>query len=586
MAKLDEREVLRRAERLGQINPTSETTRRAIERTRLGLTANGRLEHKRFITRTIIPTSIAAAILMVLATLFIAFPQERVSATELLKEVAEVNGVYKGWVHLTIDRLPKVKDKEAPKVKSWVEHFNTADGTEFRVVEFEGRRRITSYVPSRGEQIEYNSKTDEIRIGVIHPNIANALGEKKPTLTHLFDSLRQATGTDAFEIKRTREGKYDRFDIRLADDADKSDKLLRNWKDKTVWVDPATKLIHKVKFAGPAGGEFVVTYGEPIIKDIYDLGVPRDAKVIDNRPKPNVKAVLDRTEARIEKGFGDCVAVLTETLIESGGKPNNESRSLQLFIQNGNAWLFNRYAVGDRVSRVPVIKQPAGWPTPTADSALQSTRSALPEFFFVTDGKRAWQGYYNDTTRSYDGLGELKGKFSQIPQKGQFSLAAEIWPTRDKLQFHRPVTKVELLTAPDRPGQVALYASVSPSQYEDPESGRREQTRWIDPGRDDMPMEYIQVTYQPDGKTVWFRTEVRYLDHAQLPNGQWYPTRWQTKQHISRLKGRPETSRTCEYYLRIYPDVKVDKDWFTNPAERIITDSSGKHERANMGKNQ
>ncbi|MCK4625889.1 MAG: hypothetical protein KAV00_11305, partial [Phycisphaerae bacterium] len=58
-----------------------------------------------------------------------------------------------------------------------------------------------------------------------------------------------------------------------------------------------------------------------------------------------------------------------------------------------------------------------------------------------------------------------------------------------------------------------------------------------------------------------------------LPNGQWYPTRWrETRSQAPRSKkgGKPKIS-VQEYNLQIIPGMKLDKEWFTNPAERLKT---------------
>jgi hypothetical protein len=193
--------------------------------------------------------------------------------------------------------------------------------------------------------------------------------------------------------------------------------------------------------------------------------------------------------------------------------------------------------------------------------------------FFVTNGKQAWQGYYNDLTRSYDGLGEIKGKLKQIPTKQQFSLAGALWPSREDLSFHQPGTKVELVANGDHPGLVGLRSETENRPNSD--FGRRELVIWLDPKRDDLTTKSTQVTYDASNKVVSMRGMTEYLDFSQLPAGQWYPTRWRSTTEI-KFPGRQNAHRVREYRLRLYTSRAVDGNWFTNPAKRAGGTQPGK----------
>jgi len=53
-------------------------------------------------------------------------------------------------------------------------------------------------------------------------------------------------------------------------------------------VRSETRLIKKLHCPKPTEGAvtFTFTYGQPIISDIYDLGVPADAKIVEGRIDP------------------------------------------------------------------------------------------------------------------------------------------------------------------------------------------------------------------------------------------------------------------------------------------------------------
>ena len=81
-------------------------------------------------------------------------------------------------------------------------------------------------------------------------------------------------------------------------------------------------------------------YGEPFIDNIYDLGVPEDAVVIDHRKTTEAENVLERLKSRIAD-FSHYVALMTQTELNDDG-PSKDSCTLHLFAQDDDAWLDNR----------------------------------------------------------------------------------------------------------------------------------------------------------------------------------------------------------------------------------------------------
>ena len=54
--------------------------------------------------------------------------------------------------------------------------------------------------------------------------------------------------------------------------------------------------------------------------NIYDLGVPEDAQVVDNRPKGDLKELTKILNQKCIKGFGDFQAVKLESEVEKDGR--------------------------------------------------------------------------------------------------------------------------------------------------------------------------------------------------------------------------------------------------------------------------
>jgi len=80
-----------------------------------------------------------------------------------------------------------------------------------------------------------------------------------------------------------------------------------------------------------------------------------------------------------------------------------------------------------------------------------------------------------------------------------------------------------------------------------------------------MPVEDVCLNYDLDGRTLRSEHRTIYEEHARLPSGNWYPARWQhTWRHYS--DDKLESSDTSDIQLRIWPDVEISEDWFTDPA--------------------
>ncbi len=346
-----------------------------------------------------------------------------------------------------------------------------------------------------------------------------------------------------------------------------------------VRVDSEAKRVVSLRMEGLDGddGERLVSitmrldYPATGPVDIYAFGVPRDARIIDTRPKADAKTVLDRLDARYKKGFGNYVGMITSTALDQDGKPRMDRGNIQLYTQNGDAWFCLRYLVlspelaKTKHRDMPKMDVPPGWPVPQIETVIQYAEDVLPWGFIVSDGERTWAGTYFPNKKSYVGAGEVKGPARQIlpMSKARESLPGEIWPSRLKLGLFGPNSKVELLTDDDRPGQIGLW--VETVSYPTQTSKRRNvKIYWIDPSRDHMPVETIFRTYAKDDRTIEHEIRTQYLDYAQLPNGQRYPARWQVIRSHS----------VTEYHLQIIPDMELDEIWFTSPAQKLESGSA------------
>lgn len=282
------------------------------------------------------------------------------------------------------------------------------------------------------------------------------------------------------------------------------------------------------------------------------------------RGKYQLKTVLDRLDDRISQGFGDFTAIKTETPVNKDGSLDKEHSALNLYSQNDSASLWRRYLVGEQFlpngkqRGAPTISVPKGWPDPDIDDILEQVRSKRPSEFYVSNGDQIWP--------------------LNMPKA---SLPKEIWLGREQLllneframpilsklayKIRRKKGKAKLLEDINRPGLVGLYAEGYIPRCDSPRRQRIEQILWIDPERDDMPVETLSRDYSQDEKTVKLKFLTKYLDYTQLSDSRWYPTRWQM---TTEVHNRPD--KDCrEFHLQLFAEMKLDKSWFTDPDKRF-----------------
>ena len=262
-----------------------------------------------------------------------------------------------------------------------------------------------------------------------------------------------------------------------------------------------------------------------------------------NQADKTLKEVLDRLDARIAEGLGDYTAIITETPVNEDGTLNKQLSAVNLYAQSGQASLWCRYLVGDellpngRRRNAPTMSIPKNWPQPEIEDVLQQAINMLPSEYLVRDGNQVWPF--------------AKG------QKWD-DLAGRIWFGREQLLVNTRGAKAKLLKDVNRPDLTGLYVEGHINK-------RIEQTYWIDPNRDDMPVELLSHDYSEDGKTVVVKLLTEYIDYAQLSDGRWYPAHWQMTSEVGK-----QARKSCrEYYLNISTEIKLDEIWFTNPEGRL-----------------
>jgi hypothetical protein len=143
----------------------------------------------------------------------------------------------------------------------------------------------------------------------------------------------------------------------------------------------------------------------------------------------------------------------------------------------------------------------------------------------------------------------------------RLTLPGHLWPTRAELDVYGTETKAEVIMSPERKGLVALRVETRIEVSDSPRKQRRVTTYWMDPMKDDMPVETLRQSYKADGQILAEETRIVYQDPVQAKNGRWYPSKW--VQTIKKHGGK-ELNQMTEVHLKVWSDRQLGKEWFAD----------------------
>lgn len=487
--------------------------------------------------------------------------------------------VYPGWVHVQSRRLPSTQpaEDEGLEVLDNVSqedsfYINKKQGAQCLFHESAGEKTIRLVLPQQGRIMEYSGKHKAVAIGTLHPDerrrIADAVAGQPLTVGDIVALVRESEA-DIVSTREESDGPFRRLEIVFVGGSmcDKSEAVGgRN----TVWFDPKTGLIHKLQADfGQGPLEMTYTYLKRDIKDVFDVGAPRGVPVIDSRPDPQTGALLDRLDRRFERDYGDYVAIVTQT---NHGKPFGQGKKmfLYLYARQGSSAFYGEYSLrADGYPEAPILKL-SGWPKPTLKQVLDLAAGTAPVFFYATDNTTAWAGTFDPSAIKTAKIREHRQPLKKMPYKVNYRLADSIWKGRDALRLWGFGPRPQVIADKARPNLLGLRiqdVDFSPSTRPAP---RTERLFWIDPSRDDMPVETImsdERSVSPT-RTVTVDFRVRYSEFTQLPNGRWYPARWDNQ--LGRKEtGKPVEGFSLEYHLQIFPGAKLDPGWYASRVDAL-----------------
>lgn len=336
-------------------------------------------------------------------------------------------------------------------------------------------------------------------------------------------------------------------------------------------VDPETRLPESMKLVGLDEGVAATTfrfdYPDEGPADVYALGVPRDAELVDRVPKGDLARVIQGVEASRERFPTSYYAIVINAPMPSDN-PLKGCHSFSHFWRKANKrrleWCFPGGSKGrEALLRIREAKPPA-----PGDDLTAWRKTWLKDFDFgpvvVCDGETI----YRNTSILFEPKWGVFQKVNSETAGLDFPLVPpECVPERvayPGLQAPSEQFAGELTEEPDEgpPGTV-LY-EVRPTVENAGGLHLKLLRYWIDPARSYVNLRYEQVG--ADGEPwIYVKEGLR-----QTPNGIWYPTvvRWKN-QGMERQDG--EGRADAVWYLYVDFDAELPDSLF-KPADRPADD--------------
>jgi hypothetical protein len=484
---------------------------------------------------------------------------------------------YQGWVHVQIknaqaDKLGESLQEDETELKFPEIFFNKPQAAQCMIVPFEDGVEIRYFSARLGEMAQYSGKQKLVAFGTMHPmmivdktrEIAEFPLTREDYLHHLNTEGAAITG-----VSQAMDGKLQRIVIAYTPGKN-SRSGPKEGGMEIVWVDPRTKFIQKVQTTLEHSQLMIYSYLKDGPRDIYDFGVPRDTTVLDGRPTVEAKAVLDRLDRRAEQDFGNYVAVLTQ--IDHRKSWGSRKKAVQIYARDGKKAAYLTFTLREEEYPDSPMIGLQGWPLPKIDEVLRRAEKTIPLFYYVTNGSKAWSGSMISAPKTKEKIREAELPMKYNPLRINYCLSNEIWKGRESLHLYDFGPRTDTLQNKAHPNAVGVRLREGDFSPKAKLPARTEKIYWIDPNRDDMPLETTvrEEKFIPGSDTAATTVEFhfRYLNYGQLPDGRWYPTHWENQLSRKSTHGRTD-GFSLEFHLQVFPNMELDPTWYGSRATAL-----------------
>lgn len=435
------------------------------------------------------------------------------------------------WIHTIVDI-------DAVERKGQMDSWMCFEPSIMIIEEPEGTVRYVNF--SEETQYTYNPQDNTITISTI-PDTFSAMGPRSPfeVVERMIETL-QAGGAEITREESVLDGRAveiihgvsDTEDIRMVRDV-----------ERNLLVSCDRKILGNTPERGTATMRF--DYPEQGPPDIYALGVPEDAALVDTRPRGSLKDLTKEIQRRFENGFGDHIAVVLES---SGSRedPNNPDYPNMIVVMRrlGRLRRLDRYHALDTSGRQVEFKSlyediKDDWPNLTIRQilSLEDNEALLGQMLF--DGK-----YTTSCTR-------IRGKVHKSRWRGDPSrlssefLPAIVWTNPFMLTMGNSSEKKTIEPLPADPDHAQLAglrvrttAKDKNKKYDSSNKPRLgTDDYWFDPAKDYILVERIhreEIVQQ--GEYRLLRSIV--TETGRTSDGKWYPGLIRTEHFSVTGKGK------------------------------------------------
>lgn len=456
---------------------------------------------------------------------------------------------YNGWVKAVVTVQPPAGQQAPPATEYY---FSDATRQAAVITDAGGDRGVQFMAPNQGYMETYSSKKGELLRSELTKSAILPQDQALPdTFNEALEDAKRILNTDRPNDAVAMQGTWE---VHTLTGPAAGPKVL-------LWVDGRSKLLGRVIQDSGQGAVTTINYEyltRPV-QSIFDLGVPRNARLVDNLPAPETRAFLDQLDARLEKDWGDNVAVLiTDPQTEAQKNVMQHDARLpytvEVFGRNGDAFVYRVHSLQTA---------PAG----ALEQILGSVQNLPASTYMIYDGRTLYQLTYDPQT----GKPLPTSKEVKLTPKdfSPSNFPRRVFLGRDGLGTAVPVAKTKLLEDPRKfPGLKGVMVTrptslVYQGQNNQPANVQADQwtVYWVDPNKGYAPALFWEGRYPP--KDSGLRPEVmetKFANYTTAPDGTAVPTRWQTGTWD--VQGGKQST---DFSLLVAWNRRIDRAWLTPP---------------------
>jgi hypothetical protein len=335
----------------------------------------------------------------------------------------------------------------------------------------------------------------------------------------------------------------------------------------TFVVDAQTRLpvSMTMKDSGGESVNWAFNYPENGPADIYSLGVPKDAKLVDRVPTGDMSRILAAIQAGRDR-FDDFHAMVvragTPDLSPGPGQPIPMA---YLVWRKGKRWRVEVGVAG------PLAYDRAGANKDKRERVREAFKSTVFDGLSVCDGQAAYRGDLSSEARQR-GRFKLVATAAQADWSCQDAMHAMPASWSYPLTFNPPNDRTEetvnLKPSEGPPNTILVTSRLVDWRGRDPANTFSCERFWLDPMRGYAVVREDVLFADPAVKPPTDRDQHNLMDQwEQTPSGIWYPTRVGTGPLLKGLK-------TGATWYHFFLDFQADMpDELFKPAKRtVLTD--------------